>query len=182
MPTDLSTMGPLPPSKRDESTRAAAGRTAARWSKVRYRQILQLLEERGGLCIFEIAAALSTPSAPSVPQSLSASVPPLTVHDHQISGRFGALEHAGLIQKAGIQRPTPTGCKAEVYQLTLAGLAVLRDVGVPPSGGSNATQITPLKDNSNPLRTDAVKCPSCPYKGTGDSCPPMMACPKGGVT
>ena len=49
------------------------------------------------------------------------------VHDHQISGRFRTLVDAGLIEKSGTQRKTPTGCQAEVYQITLAGIAVARE-------------------------------------------------------
>jgi hypothetical protein len=133
MATDLSTLGPLPPEPYKTSTRHQAARVAARWARTRYRQILQLLADRGGLCIFEVARAISAQEN-------------ATVHDHQISGRFGALEHAELIKKAGVKRCTPTGCQAEVYQITLAGLAVLKDQPVtrascPPSEPpSNALQ------------------------------------------
>src|SRR5436305_1441121 len=136
MATDLSTMGPLPPAQEQRGTRSDAARTAVRWAKVRYRQILQLLADRGGLCIFEVAAALTVQEQTSI-------------HDHQISGRFGAMEHAELIEKAGLQRRTPSGCRAEVYQITLAGLAVLQDQ---PRGTSRGIA-RPAEAPSNPLQT-----------------------------
>jgi hypothetical protein len=99
-------------------TRGRALRVAAKNVSQRGYQILALLAERGPLCIFEIAAALSNAGI------LPASSSPSPIFPHQISGRFIALVEAGLIEKTGHRRPTPTGCSAEVYTITLAGLAV----------------------------------------------------------
>ncbi len=101
------------PSASVPDTRAAALRTSSRFMKSRYRQILALLANKP-LCIFEVAHQLSNDLQ-------------TTIHDHQISGRFGALVEGGLIQKSGVTRPTPTGCQAAEYQPTLAGLAVLAE-------------------------------------------------------
>ena len=90
-------------------TRGQALRTAAQSCGKRSRQILALLVD-GPQCIFEISAALTI-------------LTQTPIHDHQISGRFRALADGGLIEKSGTRRPTPTGCQAEVYQVTLAGLA-----------------------------------------------------------
>ncbi len=94
-------------------TRAAALRTSTRFMKSRYQQILQLLADKP-LCIFEVAHALS--NALQTP-----------IHDHQISGRFSALVDGGLIEKSGVTRPTPTGCQAMVYDISLAGKAILAE-------------------------------------------------------
>jgi hypothetical protein len=103
-----------------DSTSIEAGRAAARTAGKRHLQILAILKERGGGCIFEVAAALSQASG------LTPQDPPLTVHDHQISGRFGELAAQGLIARTGIRRTKPaTGCHAEEYCITLLGLAAL---------------------------------------------------------
>jgi hypothetical protein len=109
-------------------TRQHALRTTARFMKGRYQAILALLETRG-LCIFEVAQRLSAPND-SMTQSPNDSI----VLPHQISGRFSALFDAGLIAKSPATRPTPTGCQAQVYELTLAGLAILHEARTPPSG------------------------------------------------
>lgn len=91
-----------------ESSREGAGTVAARYAKERYLQILLHLHIHGAACIFEIAAALGC-------------------FDHQISGRFSALTKDGLIFRDGSTRPTPTGCKADVYQISTVGLAVITE-------------------------------------------------------
>lgn len=96
-----------------ESTSLQAGHVAARFAGVRYRQILTHLKERPA-CIFEIAAALSTPDHP--------------VFDHQISGRFGELVEATLILRTGIRRRKPTtNCQCDEYAITTIGLGVLAE-------------------------------------------------------
>jgi hypothetical protein len=79
-----------------------AGHVASRFAGIRYRQILAALNLRAA-CIFEIAQAIS-------------------VQDHQISGRFGELVKAGLIDRTGIRRPKPGGrILCDEYRLTLFG-------------------------------------------------------------
>jgi hypothetical protein len=108
----------VPPRGAGEPTRTAALRTTARFMKGRYQEILQAIADspRGGLCIFEVAALLSAKHL-------------TTIHDHQISGRFGTLEDAGLLVKSPATRPTATGCQATVYNVTLAGMAILQEAG-----------------------------------------------------
>ena len=136
MPDRLKELTPYTPpvgSRWEDSsvTRGQALRRAAKFSKTRYRQILALLAD-GPQCIFELARALSF-------------LTQTTIHDHQISGRFRALVDEGLIEKSGTRRPTPTGCHAEVYQITLAGLAVHMEANHLP----DAAKMVPL----NPLQT-----------------------------
>lgn len=93
-----------------DSTRRAAGQTAARFAGERYRRILDHLHFFGPSCIFEVARGLGC-------------------FAHQISGRFGELEKADLIRKAGQRRRTETGCEAEVYTLTTIGVAWVNEKG-----------------------------------------------------
>lgn len=82
-----------------DNTRNNALAAAAPHFASRRGRILQLLQERGPSTLFEIAAAMS-------------------LHDHQISGRFTELLADGLITRTGQRRPKPdTGCDADVYAL-----------------------------------------------------------------
>jgi hypothetical protein len=101
-----------------QSTSRLAGEAAALASGSRRAQILDLLEERA-LAIFEIAALIG-------------------VFDHQISGRFSALEADGYIRKTGERRRKPdTDCEAEVYELVrdraAAAIDALAAAGYPPT-------------------------------------------------
>ena len=80
-------------------TRRQAGAIAAAFADIRYRKIIQALQESGPSCIFEVAQKLE-------------------VGDNQISGRFSELERTNVIEKTGDKRIKPsTGCRAEVYRL-----------------------------------------------------------------
>lgn len=130
MPAGPEDFLPPPPAMPEptlfDSPSIAAGRVAARYARTRYRQILQHLRDKGPACIFEIAAALS--DAP----------PGHQVFDHQISGRFSALEKDLLILRTGHTKPKPdTGCKCSLYQITTLGLALANTPAPPspPAGG-----------------------------------------------
>lgn len=80
-------------------TRRQAGAVAAAFADVRYRQVLQAIQDLGPSCIWEVAQKLE-------------------VGDNQISGRFSELERLNVIEKTGDKRVKPsTGCKAEIYRL-----------------------------------------------------------------
>lgn len=82
------------------STSRLAGEKAALRSNSRKARILQLLQERGPMTLFELASALE-------------------VHPHQISGRITELKFDLKIEETGERRKNPeTGCAAEVYKLT----------------------------------------------------------------
>ncbi len=82
-----------------DSTSRLAGETAAKLVGSRQSRIMQLLHDRGGMTIFEVAGTLR-------------------VFDHQISGRFSELERRGKIRKSGQRRRKPdTTCECEVYVL-----------------------------------------------------------------
>ncbi len=89
------------------STSSLAGAAAARGANGRRAQILASIEEHGPQAIFEVADRMG-------------------VFDHQISGRFSAMEADGFLRKTGERRRKPdTGCDAEVYDL-------VRDRPLPP--------------------------------------------------
>lgn len=103
------TGAPPAPASLFESTSQEAGHVAARFARQRYLQILAILRDRPA-CIFEIAGAIGC-------------------HDHQISGRFGELVKANLIERTGLRRLKPeTGCSAEEYRITLIGIGVFMAV------------------------------------------------------
>lgn len=82
------------------STSRLAGEKAALRSNSRKARILQLLQERGPMTLFELAQALE-------------------VHPHQISGRITELKFDLKIEETGERRVNPeTGCAAEVYCLS----------------------------------------------------------------
>jgi hypothetical protein len=105
-PTDsLPTPHTPAPGPLFESTSQAAARVASRFARQRYRQILAALATQPH-CIFEVAEIIGC-------------------LDHQISGRFGELVTAGLIDRTGARRAKPaTGCQCDEYRLTLIGEAV----------------------------------------------------------
>jgi len=111
----------LPEPSLFDSTSRLAGRSADRYSGVRYRAILIYLRDSGPACIWEIAAALGC-------------------FDHQISGRFGELVRATAIRRTGLRRLKPTtGCQADVYELTTIGLGILNErPSIPLQTGSEA--------------------------------------------
>jgi DNA-binding Lrp family transcriptional regulator len=81
------------------STSSLAGAAAARGANGRRAQILAAIEEHGPQSIFEVADRMG-------------------VFDHQISGRFSALEADGFLRKTGERRrKLDTHCDAEVYDL-----------------------------------------------------------------
>lgn len=80
------------------STRRQAGDIAARFSSQRHRQILDTLAPHDQLTMFEVAERLKC-------------------FVHQISGRFGELEAAGLIEKTGYRRKNESGRECEVYRI-----------------------------------------------------------------
>ena len=91
-----------------ETTSGEAARVAAQGAGRRYHKILGVLV-KAPAAIFEVAQAISTPEH--------------QVHDHQISTRFVELVRAGFIRLTGERRVKPsTGCRANVYSLTAAGL------------------------------------------------------------
>lgn len=99
----------LPEPSLFDSTSIEAGRAAAKISGQRCIEILGKLKEAGsdGLCIFEIALMLG-------------------LLDHKISGRFSQLEKRLAIRKTGRRRQKPdNGKSAEVYEITIDGLAIL---------------------------------------------------------
>lgn len=82
-----------------DSTSRKAGERAARSASLRYKQILDHLQEHGPSTLFEVAAAIG-------------------VYDHQISGRFTALSKDGVIERTGQRRVKPeTGCEADVWRI-----------------------------------------------------------------
>jgi len=102
-------------------TRHAAAAVAARNVPRRYAQIMDVLRQRGPSAIFQIAAVLG-------------------VLDHQIAGRFGEMEKAGLIRRSGRSVVKPaTGCACELYELVTAheppsptsGAALAQAIGYP---------------------------------------------------
>jgi hypothetical protein len=184
MPDRFKQLAPfIPPHSWEQDrnvTRGAALRAASRVHSKRCLQILTLLATKP-LCIFETAALLGTPISRSASSSPYSPIAPPLILPHQISGRFRELTDAGAIMKTGIRRPTPTGCTAEVYQITLAGIAILEESSrhapravAPPPGGSvepssnspsavrledgfGADDLVPWNPPSTPLQTEGER-------------------------
>lgn len=81
---------------------AAAGEVAARISGKRKQRILQLLQERGPLTLWELAEAMS-------------------VQVNQISGRLSELKFDGLITTTGLRKHPVSGVMCDVYECTNLG-------------------------------------------------------------
>jgi hypothetical protein len=123
------------------STTHLAGERAAASVGRRKVRILNHIAEHGPCTIFEVAAGME-------------------LNDHQISGRFGELEAAGLIVKTGQRRPKPeTGCLAEVYRLG--------DTPAPPDLGTAAYPDTLTIGDDGAFERQAVMAgetiPGIPY-------------------
>lgn len=149
MPVEL--IKPQPPDPEPNlfmSTSDQAAHTARKMSTRRYLEILTALSH-GPACIFEIAAALEC-------------------HDHQISGRFGELVKALMIDRTGERlQKLATGCWCDQYRITMYGLAFLNqhspNAQDKPDTLAIAQALTPnlhpIEPPSNPIHKEA-KTPS----------------------
>jgi hypothetical protein len=128
-------------------TRRQAGAVAALTAGSRKARIIELLQERGSLTLFEAAEAMN-------------------VGDNQISGRFTDLAKDGLIRDSGQRRRKPgTDCDAVVWVLAEAAVreeTILDKLGYPPTLMLNTPGCPPQVLERGEL-LDREPTPGIPY-------------------